>query len=520
LESGVGLRFVLLLGAQLGQYVAFIASWWAIGNALLLGHASLAWYELWLLLLMSYVLLRALANFLQGRVLVTFGARLKRRLLAGALHLSPEEGRGESAGRHVARVIEAEALDSPTALEDTLGAVFGFAEFIGAGVILARGVAPGLFVGMLLCWAVAMVAMTAAYIPRRRQWTEARIRMTTDLVEKMLGQRTRLVQQPPEQRHRGEDEAMQGLLMRSRVMDRLSILLSTLPERGWLVIAVGALLIVVLGAWPSTTALIATIGGILLAFRGLQRVEGGMHAVGAAVVAWWEVARLFRAAADVEPPPISWAIARGAAAPSSGTVVDAKDLAYRYAGAPKPVLNSCSISLEKGERGIIEGPAGSGKSTLGLMLGGLVVPDSGYCRVGGWDRSVVRLEGWRRHVSLMIPFAQNHVLSASLAFNLLMGREWPPTREDLAAAESLCRELGLGELLERMPGGLFEMVGDCGWQLSHGERSRMFVARALLQDAPVAVLDDAFSALDPQTALLVLDCVSRHARTLLLIEAP
>jgi ABC-type transport system involved in cytochrome bd biosynthesis fused ATPase/permease subunit len=67
----------------------------------------------------------------------------------------------------------------------------------------------------------------------------------------------------------------------------------------------------------------------------------------------------------------------------------------------------------------------------------------------------------------------------SLGFNLLMGRTWLASENELEEARLLCEELGLGPLPERMPSGMMQMVGETGWQLSHGERSRIFLARAL-----------------------------------------
>ena len=84
-------------------------------------------------------------------------------------------------------------------------------------------------------------------------------------------------------------------------------------------------------------------------------------------------------------------------------------------------------------------------------------------------------------------------------------------------AEAVCRELGLGNLLDTMPGGLLQMVGEGGWQLSHGERSRVFIARALLQRADLVILDESFGALDPENLQLVLQCVLKRAPTLLVI---
>jgi ATP-binding cassette, subfamily B, bacterial len=117
-------------------------------------------------------------------------------------------------------------------------------------------------------------------------------------------------------------------------------------------------------------------------------------------------------------------------------------------------------------------------------------------------------------------YHENHILSASLAFNLLMGRPYPHSSEDLQDARELCVELGLGSLLGRMPSGLDHIVGETGWQLSQGERSRVFLARALLQDADLVVLDECLAALDPYNLRQCLECVRRRAKTLMVIAHP
>ncbi len=116
-------------------------------------------------------------------------------------------------------------------------------------------------------------------------------------------------------------------------------------------------------------------------------------------------------------------------------------------------------------------------------------------------------------------FHENHVLTGAFAFNALMGRQ-RVRFSDYQEAETVCRELGLEALLERMPGGMNQAVGETGWQLSHGERSRLYIARALLQDANLVILDESFAALDPENLALAFDCVLRRARTLLVIAHP
>jgi ATP-binding cassette subfamily B protein len=71
-----------------------------------------------------------------------------------------------------------------------------------------------------------------------------------------------------------------------------------------------------------------------------------------------------------------------------------------------------------------------------------------------------------------------------------------------------------------MPSGLLQMVGEGGWQLSHGERSRVFIARALLQNADLIILDESFAALDPENLQVALECTLRRAKTLMVIAHP
>jgi ATP-binding cassette subfamily B protein len=71
-----------------------------------------------------------------------------------------------------------------------------------------------------------------------------------------------------------------------------------------------------------------------------------------------------------------------------------------------------------------------------------------------------------------------------------------------------------------MPAGMLQMVGESGWQLSHGERSRLYIARALLQGSDVLIFDESFAALDPENLRLALDCVIKRASTVMVIAHP
>ncbi|MES1206100.1 MAG: ABC transporter ATP-binding protein, partial [Pseudomonadota bacterium] len=214
------------------------------------------------------------------------------------------------------------------------------------------------------------------------------------------------------------------------------------------------------------------------------------------------------------PPPVA---PRSTGVPP---VIEVDRVAYRYPGRSAPVFEDVSLTIAPGERLLIEGPSGGGKSTLAALLTGLKAPSGGTLRLHDQDQRSLGLARWRRAVAGAPQFHDNHVMGADLLFNLLMGRRWPPRAEDLAAAERVCHELGLRPLLDRMPAGLFQLVGETGWQLSHGERSRLFVARSLLQELDARVLDESFASLDPQTLEAVLAAVLARPEVLIVIAHP
>ena len=137
--------------------------------------------------------------------------------------------------------------------------------------------------------------------------------------------------------------------------------------------------------------------------------------------------------------------------------------------------------------------------------------------MGGLDRAALGITGWRKRVTMAPQAHDNYLVGGSLAFNLLMGRRWPAESSDLVEAETICRELGLGDLLDRLPAGLHQIIGETGWQLSQGERTRVFLARALLQRPELLVLDESFSALDAENVDRAMRCVTNRAQSVLAI---
>jgi ATP-binding cassette subfamily B protein len=517
--AGVFRQLRRTLGFYALSYLLLLVSWWVLGGGVLAGRLDRGWLWAWGLVLFSALPPRLLSGWFQVKTAVGAGALLKRRLLHGTLRLDPDEIRHQGAGQLLGRVIESEAAETNALLGGFLAATATI-ELMLALVVLSQGSGGGWHVLALAVWAAVVCLLGSRYFARRQRWTAARLAMTHELVESLVGHRTRLAQEPPERWHLREDQLLDRYLGESRRIDRGQALFLSLVPRGWLLIGVAVLLPAFVAGGTTVAGLAVGVGGALMAYRGFGRLAEGFSYLAGSLISWQQAALLFHASARerrLGAPAAEAELADDLQRAGAGPMLAVRDLVFRHRGRSQPVLDGCSLEIHPGDRVLLEGPSGGGKSTLGSILAGLREPDSGLLVLGGLDRFTVGEKAWRRRIVLSPQFHENHVLSETLAFNLLMGRGWPPSPQDLAEAGEVCRELGLGDLLARMPAGLQQLVGETGWQLSHGERSRLFIARALLQRGDLAVLDESFASLDPLNLDLALDCVLARSRSLLLI---
>ena len=517
-EAKIPSRFVGLIGAYLGEYALWILSWWLIGKGALEGTFDSGWLLAWALLLLTIVPFRLLSTWLQGVISIGVAALLKRRLLYGALRLTPEEIRMQGVGQFLSRVLESEAVEA-MALSGGFFALISVIELLASLFVLSWGSAGSLLCLVLGAWTLLISYFGYDFYVRRRAWTAARLHMTHDLIERMIGHRTRMAQESHAHWHDGEDEELEHYLQLSKNVDQSELRLIALAPRGWLIVALlGLTPAFAHGQRPEQLAI--AIGGVLIAFRAFNRAATSLWQLEDAAISWKQVAPLFHAAA--RPEPVGIPLLRSAKEPKIDgfNLVEAQDLTFGYQDRGEPVLRKCSFAIRPLDRILLEGHSGDGKSTLASLLIGMRTPQSGVLLLDGLDWQTLGTDGWRRRVVSAPQFHENHVLTETFAFNLLMGRGWPPTQKDMAEAEEICRELGLGDLLDRMPAGLLQMVGETGWQLSHGERSRLYIARTLLQRASMIILDESFAALDPETLRRSLQCVLKRAPALMVIAHP
>jgi ATP-binding cassette subfamily B protein/subfamily B ATP-binding cassette protein MsbA len=179
----------------------------------------------------------------------------------------------------------------------------------------------------------------------------------------------------------------------------------------------------------------------------------------------------------------------------------------------RPVLRDVSLSLRAGETIALVGSTGAGKTTLASMVPRFFDPWSGCVRIDGRDVREVRVRGLREQVSLVLqePF----LFPISIAQNIAFGKPDAPRDAIKRAAEAA----NAAEFIEQLPDGYNTTIGERGATLSGGQKQRLSIARALLKDSPILILDEPTAALDTVTEQAILEAMRRlmKNRTTLII---
>lgn len=163
-----------------------------------------------------------------------------------------------------------------------------------------------------------------------------------------------------------------------------------------------------------------------------------------------------------------------------------------FAYKEQEVLHGVSLELKEGTLTALVGESGSGKSTLAKLLVHYYDVNGGHITLGGQDITDMSIEALNDNISYVSQ--EQFLFNTTLYENILIGKPNASREEVIAAAE----KAQCAEFLERLPGGIDTMAGDGGKQLSGGERQRISLARAILKNAPVIVLDEATAFIDPE----------------------
>jgi ATP-binding cassette subfamily B protein len=253
--------------------------------------------------------------------------------------------------------------------------------------------------------------------------------------------------------------------------------------------ALGQVGVLLLGGWLAIEGRITL--GTFLAFSsylaqlvGPVRMLAGMITIGQQAKA--SVIRVFELVDSrpvVTEPPDAVDCAGGP------TGVELRDVRFGYT-AGRPVLRGLSLAVRPGETVALVGPSGSGKSTVSMLLPRFYDAGAGTVAVGGHDVRSLTLSSLRERVGLVM--ADSFLFSDTVRANIAFGR--PDASDDDVVAAAKASEAD--EFIQELPEGYQSVVGEQGLTLSGGQRQRICLARALLTDPDVLVLDDATSAVD------------------------
>ena len=206
---------------------------------------------------------------------------------------------------------------------------------------------------------------------------------------------------------------------------------------------------------------------------------------------------------DLEPDVVDRADA--AAVPTPIERIRFDKVAFCY--VPRvPVLRGATLTASRGSVTAIVGPSGSGKSTLLSLLLRLYDPDSGAIAINGTDLKDIRIAALRRSVAIALQ--QNVLFATTVADNIAYAAGNASPAEIERAARIACAD----EFIHRMPQGYLTELGERGGKLSTGQRQRLSIARAVLRDTPILILDEPTAALDAETEHRVLANLAEWGR--------
>ncbi|MGW5419914.1 thiol reductant ABC exporter subunit CydD [Streptomyces sp. NPDC003943] len=391
----------------------------------------------------------------------------------------------------------------------------GAALVVGAGSVAFTGwllpeAGAVLAVGLLLAGVAVPLAGGALARRAERQLAPARGTLTTAVVELLRGCAELTVA-----------GALKGRVARAAAADRT---LTGIASRQSAATALGAgLSALVCGLTVAGAALVGVqavrdgrLDGVALAVVVLTPLAAFEAVTGLPLAVQYRqrVRRSAERVLDVldAPVPVSEP-ATPAAPPASPFPLELAGLTARYAGQERPALDGFGLRLEAGRRVAVVGASGSGKTTLAQVLLRFLDAERGTYRLGGTAATVLDGDDVRRFVGLCAQDA--HLFDSTLRENLRLAR---PGAGDAELREAL-RRARLLDWVDGLPDGLDTLVGEHGSRLSGGQRQRLALARALLADFPVLVLDEPAEHLDLATADALTDDLLRatEGRTTVLI---
>ncbi|MGQ0776864.1 MAG: ABC transporter ATP-binding protein [Pseudonocardiales bacterium] len=488
LRTGLALRILqaVLAGAPVALIIPIVGE---LAAGPLDPHRAVGYGLITAGLLVAEYATAVLANRLLWPACYQVGAELRRRVLRRlrrlplTYHLRP--GRAAESTTVITRDV--------TAVESFLG--WTLPTLIGA--LTLPLVVLGLLVVLDPVLALVVATALAAAVPAHR-WSQHRYRVLLgrerDLRAEVTGRAVEYVQGTEVFRQFGATGAAAGRLYRAldefrSTNDRIARDVVPAATVVGTIVGLGTAMSLLAGAarFTGPEVVPTLVAGLILVLRVQQPLSDVVSRAEALPVVAESVARLHHLLM-VAPPP---APATSARHPTHHTVrLDRVGLRY---GDGRPVLREIDLELPERSVTALVGPSGAGKSTLLHVVAGLLAPTSGTVHIGGVDTATLAPA---EHAGLVAAVLQEvHLFSGSIAANIALARPQASRKEIIRAARDACCH----EFISALPEGYDTRIGGGGAGLSGGERQRLAIARALLKDAPLVLLDEFTAAVDPVT---------------------
>ena len=198
---------------------------------------------------------------------------------------------------------------------------------------------------------------------------------------------------------------------------------------------------------------------------------------------------------------------------TSAELIRVEHVIKEYNHGAVKALNDCSLSIKKGEVVAIIGPSGSGKSTITKLIAGFWDVGSGSITLDGKDLRKIPQKQLADQIAYVSQ--DNYLFDDTIRENIRMGRSSATDEE----VEQAAKAAGCDAFIRSLENGYDTNVGGAGGHLSGGERQRIAIARAMLKDAPIVILDEATAYIDPENEAIVQQAVSKlvAGKTLIII---
>ncbi|MCP4758684.1 MAG: ABC transporter ATP-binding protein [Planctomycetes bacterium] len=455
----------------------------------------------------------ATANFLHqylSQTLTTITiAEIRRDLFDHVLRLPLSHVTGKGSSEYTSRIIR-----------DTAGLEAGLIGLLGKSVAqISKGIAA-LAVAVIFDWKIVVVACFVAPIlgvtlrkiaKRIRRGSQGSLAAQQDLLrlasERIQG--LRAVKTSTAESTAGEQfEESNRRVVRNELRMRTAKAMSSPIMETLAIFVLGSLALlaansILSGSLPFERFLLS-VGALAVAgasFRPLANIVNDISAASAPAQRILDVL-----GEPVEPEA-------GAALKRHAESLELRDVTYTYPGAPVPAVQGVNLNVEFGEHVAVVGPNGSGKTTLLSLVPRLLHPDSGQILIDGVDITGVSLKDLRSQIAVVTQ--ESFIMHGTIAENIAFGVRHASESDIVAAASASCA----ASFIDALPDGYNTAIAEHGATLSGGQRQRIAIARALLRNPALLILDEATSQVDSESEAAIAEAIRGVSNCTVLVIA-